>query len=194
MARLLHAGTALLFLGLPLRAATAQRPRPAPRLEIGALAGRASADGADFSATNAGWSAAGTLRYRIAGPLSVGVGLHYSDHSLKGFPEHLHIRGVYVEPRIAAPARDPHLRLFVGLRAGWASERYTIVDWTARGWVAGGVVGGTWHLAPFLALELQASETAVHFGNRRLADGSSVIGTAGNGSSLGIQGGLLFTL
>jgi hypothetical protein len=184
--------TAIVPVGAPLGPALAQQPA-VPRLEVSAMVGRAGADGVDFSGTNGGLALGGSVRLRVAGPLSVGAGVHYSDHSLISLSNRLHFTAIYGEARIGARIIGVPARLFVGIRGGWAHELFTVVDWSANGWVAGGVVGVDWRLARLVSVELQVSETAVQLGDRKLPDGTTVPGTSAHGSSTGIQAGVVVT-
>ncbi len=175
------------------RAVSAQEARAPSRIEIGGVAGYVTADGADFNGTDAAFGWGGGVRYVLLGRVGLGAGIHYSDHGLQSFPEHLHIRAVYGEARYFVQLGGAPVTAFGGLRFGWVHEDITIVNWTAKGSVAGGLVGLDWRFASPLALELQISETAIRLGDRRAANGSVMSGTAVRGSALGLQGGLLIT-
>jgi hypothetical protein len=83
--------------------------------------------------------------------------------------------------------------VLVGLRGGVLREHITMVDWTAEGSIVGGLVGAQWSFGRRLALELQASETAVRLGNRTTDMGVSP-NSAVRGSSFGVQVGFLARL
>jgi len=183
---------AIASIGAPLAPSLAQQPA-IPRLEVSAMVGRAGTDGADFSGTNGGLAFGGSVRARVAGPLSVGAGVHYSDHSLISLPNHIHFTAIYGEARVGAKIVGVPARLFVGIRGGWAHELYTIVRYTANGWVAGGAVGVDWRLARLVSVELQVSETAVRLGAVKQGDGTAVPGSSAHGSSTGMQAGVVLT-
>ena len=180
------------LLAFPVSPAVAQTLGGAHHFEVSTFVGLATADGSEFSGTKDATGFAGAARYVLGRHLGLGVGVHYSDHGLQGFPEHLHIRALYGEFRYIAPLGSSAVSLFAGLRGGPIHERITIVDWTANGWAAGGLGGVDWQVLPPLALELQLTESAIHLGDRRGADGSVFAGTTVRGSSFGVGAGVAF--
>ncbi len=182
--------TSALIAGRP---ATAQRAAAPHHIEISAVAGYVTADGKDFSGTNGAIGFGGIARYFLFGHLGFGVGVHYSDHGLQTLPEHLHIRAIYAECRYSAQLGTAPVTLFAGPRAGWIHEQITIVDWEATGSVIGGLAGLGWRSTSRLGLEFQISETVIHLGDRRAADGSVMSGTEAHGSSFGLEGGLVIS-
>lgn len=162
-----------------------------PRVELGATAGPVTADGQDFNGTKSTTGVAGILRLVFLGHVGLGVGLHYSDHSLETLPEHIRIRSWYGEARYTESLHHLPLSAFVGIRIGSAHEDISIVHWTADGGVAGGLAGVRWRVIYPVLLEVQVSETAIHLGDRRGADGSIMTGTSSHGTSFGLEGGLV---
>ncbi len=181
-------GTVVLASTRPLAAQGTESSHP---LEINAVVGHVTADGKDFSSTKGATAVGGALRYVFLGHLGLGLGVHYSDHGLTSLPEHLHIRVLYAEGRYSAPLGSSAITLFGGPRGGWAHEDITSVTWTANGSVIGGVAGLDWRFASQLALELQLSESAIHLGNLKGADGSVISGSAVHGTSFGVEAGLV---
>ena len=159
-------------------------------VEISAVAGYLTADGEDFSGTKGAIGVGATARYLFSEHSGLGLGIHYSDHGLKSLPEHLNIRVLYAEGRYSAQLGGAALRIFLGPRVGWAHEDISIVGWTGKGTVIGGLTGLDWRLDSHVSLELQISESLLHLGDLRAADGSVVSGTAAHGSSFGLEGGL----
>ena len=182
----------MICVGVP--AAAAQTSGARHHLEVGGLVGLVTADGSDFSGTRDATGFVATARYVLFGHLGLGIGFHYSDHGLRGLPEHLQIRGLYGELRYTAHLRDSRVSVFAGIRGGAIHEDITVVSWTARGWAAGGVAGVTWPVLSPIAIEVQASEMTVHLGNRRLDDGSVVSGSSARGRTFGLQGGVVIWL
>jgi len=180
------------LLAFPIPVAMTQTQGGGHRFEVSTFVGLATADGTDFNGTKDATGFAGAVRYVLRGHLGLAAGVHYSDHGLQSLPEHLHIRAVYGEFRYIAPLGGSAVSLFAGLRGGPIHEGITIVNWTANGWAAGGLGGVDWHVLPPLALELQVSESTIHLGDRRGADGSVIAGTKVRGSSFGLGGGVVF--
>jgi len=180
------------LLAFPVPVAVAQTQGGVHHFEVSTFVGLATADGSEFSGTKDATGFAGAVRYVLRGHLGLGAGVHYSDHGLQSLPEHLHIRALYGEFRYIAPLGGSTVSLFAGLRGCPIHERITIVDWTANGWAAGGVGGVDWHVLPPLALELQVTESTIHLGDRRGADGSVIAGTTVRGSSFGLGAGVAF--
>ncbi len=161
------------------------------RWEIAAVAGHVTADGDDFQAIKDAFGYGGIVRARVGGGFSLGVGIHYSDHGLVSLPEHLHIRAWYGEARCSLRIAGSPIMGYVGLRGGPVHEDVTIVNWKANGTVWGITSGLDWQLVSHLGLELQASESALRFGDVRGADGSVISGTAARGSSFNVHAALL---
>jgi len=172
-------------------ALVAQSSTASHRWEIAAVAGHVSADGDDFQGIKDAFGYGGIVRARVVAGLSLGLGIHYSDHTLVSLPEHLHIRAVYVEGRYALRVANSPIVGYVGVRGGPVHEDVTIVNWKATGTVLGITAGLDWQFASHLGLELQVSESALRFGDVRGADGSVISGTAARGSSFNLHGGLL---
>jgi len=162
-----------------------------PGVELGGFGGLVTAGGQDFNGTNSTTGVGAVVRLVFLGHFGLGIGLHYSDHGLQTLPEHIRIRSWYGEARFTQPLRSWPVSAFVGVRFGSAHEDISIVHWTADGGVAGGLAGFRWRIAAPIAIELEASETALHFDDRRGADGSIMPGTSSHGSSFGLDGGLV---
>lgn len=176
---------------VPTRKVAGQAFATWPRVELGATAGLVTADGRDFSGTKNSMGAAGIVRLVFFGHLGLGVGLHYSDHTLETLPERIRLRSWYGEVRYTQTLSHIPVSAFVGVRIGSAHEDISIVHWTADGGVAGGLAGVRWRVIYPVALEVQVSETAIHLGDRRAADGSVMTGTTSHGTSFGLEGGLV---
>lgn len=187
----LFSSVALFVLILAPCTLAGQRSTTSHRWEIAAVAGHVTADGDDFQGIQDAFGYGGIVRARVAARLSLGLGMHYSDHALVSLPEHLHIRAVYVEGRYALPIARSPIAGYVGVRAGSVHEDVTIVNWKATGTVLGITAGLDWQIASHLGLEFQVSESALRFGDVKGADGSVISGTAARGSSFNLHGGFL---
>jgi hypothetical protein len=86
---------------------------------LGASAGYFLIGGQDFSGTDNALGVEVWGAYRVAPPLEVGLGIHYSSHGI-GLPDRsLGILGVYAEPRVYFGAPGIRQRTFLGARIAW---------------------------------------------------------------------------
>lgn len=160
-------------------------------VELGVAAGWYVPGGADFDDTDAGPGTVGSVRWRGSGPLSVGVGGHWSTHSVDFTDDRYDIVGAFVEPRWQGGSMGLG-QPFVGVRLAWMRESIRIgpMSRAASGFAAGGVAGVQLPVSSRVSMEAAVGGALLRFGDFT-ADGRTLEGTDSSGRAWSLTVGLL---
>lgn len=166
--------------------AFAQASSKAGRFAFGANGAWFMIGGQDFQATNNGGGGEVYASARVAGPLLVGVGGHYSTHGTI-VTNNLHISGVFLQSELERRVgRRAGIR--AGLRGGWIHRSIVFAGTTysSSGHAFGGIAAASVRVVAPVALDLSVSFDFISLGP------FASPGTNDTGSAFGLHAGLRF--
>lgn len=166
--------------------AVAQDARGPGRFAFGVNGAWFILGGQDFQATNNGGGAEVYASVRVAGPLLVGVGGHYTTHGTI-VTNKLHISGVFLQSELdgRVGARG---ELRAGLRGGWIHRSIVFAGtrYSSSGHAFGGLAAASVRIAGPVALDLGVSLDFISLGPY-VPPGSN-----DTGSAFGLHAGFRF--